>query len=96
MSIGGDLLMAHCEVAKKIVEIDGLRKQIATLEAQLAEAKRDFERLEWMIDNGGRVASWEEDRHRVEYLGTYGQMAGDWAKTPREAIDAAIKAKEAQ
>lgn len=67
-----------------------LRQIVKTLRAELAAAKLDTERLDWLItilwvlemDERGWYMRDPEDDHIV---------AGFW-KTPREAIDAAIDA----
>ena len=86
-------------------------ERIATLEAQLAEAKRDSERLDAVEQNSWTVARWRKTEYCTggEYtitpktrmvLGGWGMLYtdNDVAELPtiREAIDAAIKEKEAQ
>ena len=70
-----------------------LRKEIDTLRAQLAEAQRDSERLDWMIEQCAYVVSDPDccDGYWLNYLrpdGTVWTQATEH-ETPRAAIDAA-------
>ena len=91
-------------------EISTLHTRIATLESQLAEARRDSERLDAVEQNSWTVARWRKTEYctggeytitpktRMVLGGWEIFMDNDVAELPtiREAIDAAIKAKEAQ
>lgn len=70
-----------------------LRKEIDTLRAQLAEAQRDAERLDWIIEHRAYVVSDPDccDGYWLNYARPDGTM---WTQateheTPRAAIDAA-------
>ena len=72
-----------------------LRKKIDTLRAQLAEAQRDSERLDWMIEQCAYVVSDPDccDGYWLNYLRPDGTL---WAQataheTPRAALGAAVR-----
>ena len=70
--------------------------RIATLEAQLAEARKDSKRLEWLVKHGGTVLIARNREFFVEWFSGETEDSLEWtngtSKTPREAIDAAIEA----
>ena len=73
--------------------LDEIADTIDTLRAQLAEAQRDSERLDWMIEQCAYVVSDPEccDGYWLNYLrpdGTVWTQATEH-ETPRAAIDAA-------
>ena len=80
------------------IEFAPLQKRIAALEAQLAEARKDSERLEWMARNHAQLCYYDVKRTWwVEYLNPNSSeeetLTGpDIQHDFREAIDAAIEA----
>lgn len=61
--------------------------ELSTLTAKVTELEKDRERLEWMIENKERIAQ-RGDEYFLFYSGNHP------SKTPREAIDAAMKESE--
>lgn len=66
--------------------------RIAALEAELAEARRDGERLEFMMKSGWRVVS-TSPKGDYRLKDSAGDFRTGWYDDPRYAIDAARGAK---
>ena len=84
----------HAELARDLREKWGAADTINTLRNQLAEAQRDSERLDWMIEQRAYVVSDPDccDGYWLRYQrhdGTLWVQATEHA-TPRAAIDAAM------
>ena len=84
---------SHPELARDLREKWGAADTIDTLRAQLAEAQRDSERLDWMIEQRAYVVRDPDccEGYWLHYLRPDGTL---WAQateheTPRAAIDAA-------
>ena len=84
---------SHPELARDLREKWGAADTIDTLRAQLAEAQRDAERLDWIIEHRAYVVSDPDccDGYWLNYARPDGTL---WAQataheTPRAAIDAA-------
>ena len=76
--------------------IDAMHAEIDSLEAQLAEARKDSERLDWVVgscnDYGFDIGANNTVINRLYWIDCIGEIAR--GKTPREAIDNAIKGGE--
>ena len=80
-------------------DVDNIHANIRSLKAQLAEAQRDSERLDWMIEQGAYVVSDPDccDGYWLKYPRKDGTL---WTQvteheTPRAAIDAAMGERNA-
>ena len=62
--------------------LEAMQTEIDSLEAQLAEARKDSERLDWIIEKTPLIGTFK-DRYNIH-------PAGLWFNSPREAIDNAI------
>ena len=81
-----------------ICELKWHRSELATLEAQLAEAKKDSERLEWVIEHKAVLREllsdcWEIEWHSSKYV-DFPDRDDSGEETSREAIDAAMAQAE--
>ncbi len=74
-------------IDQKNAQLHEYRETISTLTAKVTELEKDRERLEWMIENKERIAQ-RGDEYFLFYSGNHP------SKTPREAIDAAMKESE--
>lgn len=81
MSIGGDLLMAHAEIAEKIVRESEMKKEIASLRARIAELEAHGEHCDYhegyeegwkygSLDAAKKAATPELEAERKFPLGT--------------------------
>ncbi len=77
-----------------------LTEENADLRTQLAEARKDSERFEWMVSYDGEVRNLSCTGNSYCYA-VYSEKNGDlnyeysiYGKTPREAIDNAMKGGE--
>ena len=66
--------------------LEAMQTEIDSLEAQLAEARKDSERLDWIIEKTLLIGTFK-DRYNI-------RPAGLWFNSPREAIDNAMKGGE--
>ena len=76
--------------------IDAMHAEIDSLKAQLAEARKDSERLDWVVcscnDYGFDIGANNTVINRLYWIDGIDEIAR--GKTPREAIDNAIKGGE--
>lgn len=70
--------------------VGNMTRRISELEAQLAEARRDAERLDWLSNYEGNMLV---QRYVLEMCMNQPRILGPAASTIREAIDAAIAAE---
>ena len=66
--------------------LEAMQTEIDSLEAQLAEARKDSERLDQIIEKTLLIGTFK-DRYNIH-------PAGLWFNSPREAIDNAMKRGE--
>ena len=76
--------------------IETMQADIDSLEAQLAEARKDSERLDWVVDScndyGFDIGANNTVINRLYWIDGIDEIAR--GKTPREAIDNAMKGGE--
>ena len=87
----------YIEPPARWLPIETMQADIDSLEAQLAEARKDSERFEWMVSYDGEVRNLSCTGNSYCYA-VYSEKNGDlnyeysiYGKTPREAIDKAMK-----
>ena len=90
----------YIEPLARWLPIETMQADIDSLEAQLAEARKDSERFEWMVSYDGEVRNLSCTGNSYCYA-VYSEKNGDlnyeysiYGKTPREAIDNAMKGGE--
>ena len=76
--------------------IEAMQAEIDSLEAQHAEARKDSERLDWVVgscdDYGFDIGANNTSINRLYWIDGIDEIAR--GKTPREAIDNAMKGGE--
>ena len=90
----------YIEPPARWLPIETMQADIDSLEDQLAEARKDSERFEWMVSYDGEVRNLSCTGNSYCYA-VYSEKNGDlnceysiYGKTPREAIDNAMKGGE--
>ena len=83
--------IATLEAQIKTEQCLSFRDQVAQLEAQLAEAKKDAERLDWMIFHSAKVCHSNDAEYcSVKWVDDYEECQTDVYGDSRAAIDTAI------